>query len=287
MKQLNSFLLVLVLLVSTGFAYAQVEKNLDGFKQREKELKQKFEQYNASRDDGEREQIALDIKTGVAEMLSQPASFQFVFEELKVISVVKSKSNDLRLYTWVLPTLVGTYNYYGYLQTNPMKPVVHELVDKSDSIPLPDRKLLNADDWFGAVYYEMIEKKVNGTQTYTLLGWHGKNALITNKVIDVMFFDDRGRLKFGAPIFQLPNQVQRRVIFEYSAQATMSLKYHRVKKLLFLKQSMIVFDHLAPPDNSLLNQFQYYGPDFSNDAFKFKGGRWMYVSDLNVTNLDL
>lgn len=258
------------------------------FKELEQKLKEKFEEYNRSRDDAERQELAHEINAGVSEILTKPAFVGMEFEDLKIISMLKSKDGNLRIYTWVLPTLIGTYEFYGYVQ--PLKEdklqKVRELVDVSESIEQPDRKFLDDHNWYGAVYYEMIEKKVDGKTMYTLLGWHPENAAINKKVIEVMYFDDAGRLKFGAPIFQLPKHIQRRIIFEYSAQASMSLKYHKVRKFLFFKQSMIVFDHLAPPDLALLNQFQYYGPDFSNDALKFKGGKWVYQSDIDARNLE-
>lgn len=284
MKQLGIFLLVINLFMWVGNTYAQES----AFQELEQALKAKFDSYNQSRDDAERQELAQEINAGVSEILTKPAFIGVEFDNIKVISTLKSNDGNVNIYTWVLPTLFGTYEFFGYVQ--PVKDgklqKVFELIDVSENLDQADRKFLDNQHWYGAVYYEIIEKKIDGRTMYTLLGWHPQNASLNKKVIDVMYIDDAGRLKFGAPIFQLPKHIQRRIIFEYSAQASMSLKYHKVRRFLFFKQSMIVFDHLAPPDLSLLNQFQYYGPDFSNDALKFKGGKWVYQSDIDARNLD-
>jgi hypothetical protein len=47
------------------------------------------------------------------------------------------------------------------------------------------------------------------------------------------------------------------------------------------KQDMIILDHLAPPEPRFTNMFHYYGPDFSYDAFIFRGGKWILQSDID------
>lgn len=257
------------------------------FAQEEQQIKELFDSLYVSGDNDEREGLTSKINNQVGEVLKKPGSFDYTFSGLKMITVVTSKKKDIRLITWMVPNLFGTYHHYGYVQLEGKSPKVYELSDNSNNLDKLEQRMLSPDNWFGAVYYELIEKKVNGTKTYTLLGLHGNNASTTMKVIDVMFFDDMGKLKFGAPIFQLPKKLQRRIVFEYSAQATMSLKYHKVRNFWLLKKNMIVLDHLSPPDLSLLNQYQYYGPDFSNDALKFKKGRWFYMEDIEVTNVDM
>lgn len=277
-------IIILFFSVTCIQAIGQEQMNDAFFKQEEAKIWQLFDSLTISRDSYERDELADKIKDRVEEMLKKPGSFWFAFDSLKTISVVKSKKDEIRILTWVVPNLYGTYKHYGFVQTNEEAPRYYELMDKSDSLTRVDQRMLGPDNWFGAVYYELIDKRVNGKRVYTLLGLHPNNASTTKKVVDVMFFDDMGKLKFGAPIFQLPKKLQKRIVFEYSAQATMSLKYHKVKSFLFFKRNLIVFDHLSPPDLSLLNQFQYYGPDFSNDALKFKKGRWVYMEDVDARN---
>lgn len=92
-----------------------------------------------------------------------------------------------------------------------------------------------------------------------------------------MYFPHGSSPKFGTPIFNIGKKVKKRVIFEYNSQAIMSLRYDEDKKL-------IIFDHLSPPDPSLEGQYQYYGPDGSYDALKFKKGKWILLEDLDARN---
>jgi len=102
--------------------------------------------------------------------------------------------------------------------------------------------------------------------------------LTNKKVIDVLFFDQWDNITFGAPVFLDENKkLKYRVVFEFSAQAVMLLRYEKKKK-------MIVFDHLSPTSPSAKGQFQYYGPDFTYDGFYFKKGIWNYRKNLDLRN---
>ena len=46
----------------------------------------------------------------------------------------------------------------------------------------------------------------------------------------------------------------------------------------------IVFDHLAPKEEYLESQFQFYGPDLSYDAFIFRRGKWNFEEEVDVQN---
>jgi hypothetical protein len=90
-------------------------------------------------------------------------------------------------------------------------------------------------------------------------------------------FDKAGVPHFGADIFNFQKRYPKRVIFEYSATCSMSLKYSS-------KKDSIVFGHLAPIEPQLEGQFQYYCSDLSFDGFGFKKGKWNYGADVNAVN---
>ena len=73
------------------------------------------------------------------------------------------------------------------------------------------------------------------------------------------------------------NPQAKRVIFEYTRQVSMNLNYDPSK-------SMIVFDHLAPPDPKLKGKFDLYGPDMSYDGYKLVNGRWKLQEDIDLKN---
>jgi hypothetical protein len=80
------------------------------------------------------------------------------------------------------------------------------------------------------------------------------------------------------PVFDGNGKTRDRVVFEYTRQVSMLLRY-------VPDQDLIVFDHLAPPDPKLKDQRDTYGPDLTYDGYKLRNGRWVYVENLDMRNL--
>jgi len=106
------------------------------------------------------------------------------------------------------------------------KSLVVKLVSCSGNIADPALQVLGPDTWFGALYYEIVERKWNDNTLYTLLGYDPNDIFTSRKVIDCFYLKDGTIPVFGAPLFVLNNTIQNRVIFEYSAKASMSLRYN-------------------------------------------------------------
>lgn len=216
------------------------------------------------------------------DLLANPETYNYPFDSIKTISKLKSPDGKMRIYTWILPSRSdGTYKYYGVVQRLNAKTKEVKLIGLIDvQTPVEEAEMaeLKAENWFGTVYYEIIEKKVGKSTYYFLLGWHGNNRSTTMKVIDVIYFDFWDNLTFGAPLFMDESKkIKNRLIFEYSAEVVMSLKYEKKKK-------QIVFDHLSPSSPSLKGQYQHYGPDFTYDGLYFKKGIWNYKKNLDMRN---
>ncbi len=214
----------------------------------------------------------------LTDVLNSPDNFGF--NELPPnISVLKSPDQKFNIYTWTLSDDEGNYHNQGMIQLPPKKgnaSSVIPLMNISKSINNVQQKILSSDEWIGAIYYQIIPVKVKKKKFYILLGVDANNKLTRKKLIDVIWFDGE-EIKFGYPIFQTEKKLVNRVIFEYSAQTSMSLRYQK-------KTKMIIFDHLAPSNPTLQGQFQFYGPDFSYDAFEFKNNKWVYVKDVDARN---
>jgi hypothetical protein len=71
--------------------------------------------------------------------------------------------------------------------------------------------------------------------------------------------------------------MRNRVVFEYSARVSMSLRYDAAKK-------RIVFDHLSPAKPSFEGNYEFYGPDFSYDAFAFIDNYWVLEENIDIRN---
>jgi len=216
------------------------------------------------------------FKSKLKEALNYPGSFDYNFDSLKTISIIKE--NALKIYNWTLPLTDGTFEYFAFLQIKNTKDdfTIVELIDKSDVIKTPETKVLTSKMWYGALYYKIINSKKLGKNYYTLLGWDGNNNLTNKKIIDVIVLRNNGMIKFGAPIFKSKKKTVKRKIFEYSENAVMSLKYHQnIEK--------IVFDYLVPSSSKLEGIYEFYGPALNRfDAFSMDKSKWIYEEDIDI-----
>jgi hypothetical protein len=237
-------------------------------------------------------------------VLEAEASFQYPFDSLPALGKLTSPDHKFRMYLWNLPSLSGKHSFFGFIQINNSrhhKPTVVVLTDKSDSIGACETEILTTDRWYGALYYRIIPmKKSTGETFYTLLGWDGNNSVVTQKIIEILSFDNNVEPQFGARIFPNYSGGQNtRVIFRYSASSTMTLRYDEQFRLpAGVKQGSaglrteegarmpaIVADHLAPLDPSLEGQYNYYVPESDNfDAFIFENGLWKFIPALEAKN---
>lgn len=206
------------------------------------------------------------------ETLDDPASFEASFDSVKNISRLHSPDNSFNIYTWTLPkTDMSAYSFFGFVQyyDTKKKLKVVRLNDASATIENPQSMKLKSEDWFGAVYYDIDENKKGGKKYYTLLGWKGNNQVTTKKLIDVMYFK-KDSVMFGYPLFKSEKGYVNRVVFEYAAEAVMSLRYEHSKKI-------IVFDNLSGTSDNTA------GPNGKYDAYGFVKGHWEFIKDVDVS----
>ena len=216
----------------------------------------------------------------LSDALVLPGAFVYPFDSLKKVGKVSSNDEKLRVFTWNLAYDDGTDRYFGlflYRRKNNEKPAVFRLTDQTDSIPDPVYSILDLNTWFGALYYQIVERKWEGVTLYTLLGFDPNDIFTSRKIIDCFYLKGDTIPVFGAPLFKMKDKIQNRVIFEYSAKASMSLRYIDNLK-------MIVCDHLSPAQPSYTGNHQFYGPDFSYDGFKFTDNYWVLFEDIDVRN---
>ncbi|NOZ45948.1 MAG: hypothetical protein GXO79_04115 [Chlorobi bacterium] len=211
-------------------------------------------------------------------ILDKKESFNYPFSSLIYVGKLISPDKLFRIINWNLPFENGTYKYYGYIQYNSKKTnsiKLYYLNDKSDDIENPKQAILTNENWFGALYYKIIKNSNGKTSYYTLLGWDGNNDFTSKKLIDILYFTQSEKPKFGKNIFKIQNERMKRVIFEYNNRAVLTLRYDEYLK-------MIVYEHLSPEKPSQINQFKFYAPDFSYDGLEFKNGKYIHHSAIDV-----
>lgn len=218
------------------------------------------------------------IKT-LVQALKVSHSFNFPFDSVKSIRIENSPDNRFRILTWFIQFDDGSYRYYGTIQINTGdKLLMHPLADFSPLIKHPEDTITDNTRWYGAQYYKIIPVYTNINPYYVLLGWKGNTVKSTKKVIEVLSFNKEGRPVFGMPVFDGNGKSRDRIVFEYTRQVSMLLKYDA-------EQHLIVFDHLSPPDKKQKDNPESFGPDLSYSGYRFKNGKWDFADNLDMRNL--
>jgi hypothetical protein len=213
-------------------------------------------------------------------VLAKNESFSYPFDSLLNMGKLTSPDKKIRLYNWNIQLRNGEFKYFGFLQVKSKEKNIiniYPLIDKSSELENTGNVTTSNKNWYGALYYQIIEVKDKKNKYYTLLGWDGNNDFTNKKIIEVLYFNKSEKPSFGKNIFKFENEKKKRVIFEYSYLASMALRYEETLQ-------MIVYDHLAPSSPKFEGQYQYYGPDFSYDGLFFKNGKWTEEKNIDVRN---
>jgi len=276
MRNIKFYILALIGLASFNLRAQQTSNKLDVFQ--DSLIKISTAVISSENDEKKLAENGRFVKT-LVEALKTTNSFNYPFDSLKNVSVIKSSDQVFRILSWYVQLGNGTYRYYGAIQMNtnngPLK--LYPLIDQTENITDPNA-ITNNQKWFGARYYEIIPIKLSGRLPYyILLGWKGNTLTTTKKVIEILSFD-KDNLTFGAPVFDGKElKGKNRMIFEYRKSNAMTLKTD-------LKAGIIVFDHLAPIDPEMVGNFEYYGSDGSLNGFKIIAGRLKLQENLDLKN---
>ena len=219
--------------------------------------------------------------TNLTEVLQYEKAFKFPFDSLPTIARITSPDNTFRIFNWLLKKDNGAYEYFGIVHYHNKKRKRYEiipLVDNSANIRNAEQQDLDAKNWYGGLYYQIAYIKKAGRKYYTLLSWDGNDGYSTKKIMDVMYFSGKNKIKFGLPIFkQNKKESQKRVILEYDSKTSISVKYHN-------KEQRIVFNHLVPPRKDLAGLEEYYIPEGTFNAYQYNKGKWWLQLDVDIRN---
>lgn len=233
------------------------------------------------------------------DVLQNPESFSAAFDSVTTMGVLTSPDRKFRLYNWNIPLSDGSSRYFGFIQIITGKKAVRlvELTDRSDSIDDPERKVLDAGNWYGALYYKIIAEKSGQRDIYTLLGWDGYSFEKSRKLIEVLTFDNSGNPVFGATVFRnFQKGRYTRIFFDYPASSSFMLRYEvqivttgkkwnaskRRYDATEEKRPLIIADHLVPVETSK-GQPSLASSDLF-DGFFFQNGTWNFISGVDARN---
>lgn len=267
-------LILLCLVLLAGMAKGQ---NLPAL---EDSLSVQMKALATAKADAERQPCSDNMRRLFTEAMAMPDVFTYPFQKLDRMTRKTSADGKVRLLNWNQPTDDGKSRYYCFVLWKMGKDSTLQWMELTQNMRETDKldaKILTPDKWFGALYYDIIplhpKKKKN--DTYVLLGWEGKDDLTTRKVIDAIVFTG-SKLKLGAPIFKSEEATRKRIIFEYSNEVSMSLKYYPNK-------GCIVFDHLSPKSAAGKGIYADYGPDGTYDMYMFNKDKFEYMENIDVS----
>jgi len=224
-----------------------------------------------------KDSLCLSIVNKFEQALLNPLSYDYKWEKLDMIGKLQSDDQLLKVFTWYLGTPTDEFRYFGFIQLKEgKKGVVFPLQDKINGKSHDEMLKQTTTEWQGKLYYQLITNTHRRTSYYTLLGMDFSSALSRIKTIEVLTIQ-KGKPQFVGAMFSDGKKSKDRMVFEYSSQVSMSLRFNTAMQ-------KIVFDHLAPFQPIYFGDFRFYGPDGSYDALYFKDGQWIFEEDVDARN---
>lgn len=256
--------------------------NAQSLKEIENKLIHQLEFVHYEKDKKKALSINEDFKDLLEQSLKNKELFNYNFDSLsKFMSTVKSPDNYFRLFNWNIELDNQKQHYDCWIVFNDN--TIIKLNDNERHIPNLEFTSLNNNNWFGALYFDIIPVKKKNKTIYTLLGWDGNDMFSNKKVIESMTINKKNKIQFGNSIFKYPDgKTKKRVIFQYNKKSYMSLKHKRIRK-----ENYIVFDHLTPTSPHLKDFPDWYVTDLSFDAFKWDENKWIYINDFDAKSLKI
>jgi hypothetical protein len=232
-----------------------------------------------SNDDNVRSGTNDSIKLIVDSYVRSDSVFTHKFTSLRYLGQIESADSKIKIITWNLVLRKGTNKYFCYLIRKGNKKesnVVYELTSEYSGDPVRQDILYSQDNWYGALYYQIIPFRIHRSDYYALLGLSYANTQMSRKIIEIMSFSPDGKIIFGKDCLIKEKTTMQREVFEYSAEGVMTLRKYSPK--------MIVFDHLDAYSSGDENSSESYGPGLSFDGYMFKRGAWHFTQNVDVKN---
>ncbi|MBU2019803.1 MAG: hypothetical protein KJ941_09165, partial [Bacteroidetes bacterium] len=251
----------------------------DDLIQKEIVLNQLLSNLRSASDDDSKISANQILKDSLLVVLENKNSFTYSFKKLKSLGVIDSPDNTFRLFTWnvELEDLSHIYECVIMRYDERKKEFrILELKDQSAYQEERPEEILNQDDWYGALYYQIVPFEKGNKDMYLVMGWDGFTAMSNRKILDVLYFSGN-QVKLGSPVFKNGNETKKRIFFEFAENATMSLRWDD-------QYQRVLMDHLSPESSNLKGFYAYYVPDMSYDAYVLEKGKWYLKEDVVAIN---
>lgn len=269
-----------VLFVSTLLLFGQYALAKSSPQETEKELAELLLQLRSAKTDAEIKMADVAFTEAFEKTIENDWAFDYPFHALQSVGKITSEDREVRIFSWNVQWENNSHAYHAYIlkkhRRRKEEHIVTKLKDNSQQLPPEPQEMLDAENWYGALYYDIIQVEKGRKMYYTLLGYDAKNTRSTVKLIDVLYFTGNTP-RLGYPLFETEEGFKHRVFFEHAAKTVMTLRFDH-------ERNMIVFDHLSPESPGLKEFREYYVPDMSYDAYSFENNKWNLKEDIIAVN---
>lgn len=242
----------------------------------------------------ERQAASEEAVAQLCKALNEERSERWQWNLPRTASVLTSPDKKIRVFSWAVVNDAGEYECFGVMQYYSDREEGYKydvLQDHSSDMMNREESVLNARQWFGAIYQDLIQTTAGDRTYYTLLGWNGMDPLTDVRVIEPVLIRG-GEIQFGAPVFRRERNL-RRVVLEYRDDAAVQMaydeqtvqtvthervkkgnRYRTVEKVKEHRERMIIFDEVEPQVSGMKGLFQYYVPSGLELAYVWEDGKW-------------
>jgi hypothetical protein len=205
--------------------------------------------------------------------LSIKNSFYFPFDSVQIAKVYAPDSS-FKIFTWEIERSKEKIRQRGVIQykTSDGKLKITPLIDNSEFTE-DDNAIGNANNWIGALYYNILVNEYEGKKIYTLIGFDENSSKSNKKWLDILTFDENNQPIFGGPFFKHTTLgIRNRMSLEYKKESKAKLSWDA-------DMGMIVYDHLSS-ESGFINQRATYVPDGDYEGFKWDKGLWVHEAKI-------
>jgi hypothetical protein len=230
-------------------------------------------------DDSDRLQINDSIRSIIDSYVLSDTIFDHRFSNLRYLGQITSRDSLMKIITWNLVLRSRPSQYFCYFirkQDSIGGNKVSSLTTSYKEEPVKTDTIYSEQNWYGALYYDLRPFVIDNKPYWVLLGVDYGNLFITRKIIEVLNFSEDDSIIFGRRWFDTGDKVKFRDVFEYASNGMMSLR--------FSPEGSIVFDHLVPFSPAMKDDRQYYGPDYSYDAYILEKDIWKLNINVDARN---
>lgn len=275
LKSKTPYLIIFVIILSAG-TYNVSGQNQDPSLL----LGRLFSRVHLAVDDREKIRLNDSIDIIVNQYVRSDSVLSHNFPYLRNLGQILSPDSRLKIVNWNLVLRDGTNRYFVYIISKARKKddvnKVYALKAVSRSQNPDTMKVYDESNWYGALYYSIQPFRNGKKDCYLLLGIDFGRDMMTRKTIDILTFDENGKLLFGSDCLIRGGKRKFRHVIEYSSDGLVSLRMNSRK--------MVVFDHISPYSSGHEGMADSMGAGLSFDGYRLKHGNWEYISNVDVRN---